>query len=172
MKYKLNGKSPKHPESCFIAQSADLIGDVELAENVSIWFQTVLRADNDKITIGSNTNIQDASVIHVDAEHPVHIGENVTVGHKVMLHGCTIGNNSLIGMGAIILNGAQIGNNCIIGAGALVTENKIIEDNSIVMGSPAKVVKQVSAEQAEMLKLSAKHYSDKIKEYINLVPVE
>jgi len=169
MIYQLNDAKPDFdPSTCFIAPTADVIGNVKLGDNVSIWFQTVIRADNDLVKIGSNSNIQDASTIHVDKGHPVIIGEGVTVGHKVMLHGCSIGNNSLIGMGAIILNGATIGDNCIVGAGSLITEGKSFPDNSLIMGTPAKAVKPLTNEQVELLKLSAKHYSDKVSEYQGL----
>lgn len=173
MIYQLKEQQPSfNPDTCFIANTADLIGDVQLADGVSIWFQTVIRADNDTVAIGKKTNIQDASVIHVDKGHPVTIGDNVTVGHKVMLHGCSIGDNSLIGMGAIVLNGAQIGNNCIVGAGSLVTENKSFPDNSLIMGTPAKAVKMLTEEQIELLKQSAEHYFDKIAEYQSLKEVK
>lgn len=172
MIFQLNGVAPNYnKQSCFIAPTADLIGNVELGENVSVWFQSVIRADNDLVSIGNNSNIQDASTIHVDKGHPVIIGEGVTVGHKVMLHGCTIGDNSLIGMGAIILNGAQIGNNSIVGAGALITENKSFPDNSLIVGAPAKAIKTITEEQVELLQKSAQHYCEKIKEYKALTPL-
>ena len=159
MQYAINGHCPKTlTDDYFIAPSADVIGDVEIGDKVSIWFQCVLRGDNDTISIGAGTNIQDGSIIHVDDGVPCKIGEGVTVGHKVMLHGCTIGDNTLIGMNATVLNGAIIGKNCIIGAGALITEGKEIPDNSLVMGAPGKVVKQVTQEQAELLKASSAHY--------------
>lgn len=162
MLYQLNDKKPQSKsEDYFIAHSADVIGEVNIGEQVSIWFQCVLRADNAAINIGDNTNIQDGSVLHVDEGFPIELGNNVTVGHKVMLHGCRVGDNSLIGMGATILNGAVIGKNCIIGAGSLITENKTIPDNSLVMGVPGKVVKKISAEQAELLTKSAQHYVEK-----------
>ncbi|GHB57275.1 gamma carbonic anhydrase family protein [Psychrosphaera saromensis] len=166
MLYQINGKKPESKtESYFIANSADVIGEVNLGDQSSIWFQCVLRADNAAINIGDNTNIQDGCVLHVDADFPINIGTNVTVGHKVMLHGCRVGNNSLIGMGATILNGAVIGDNCIIGAGSLITENKNIPDNSLVMGVPGKVVKQISPDQAKLLTQSALHYVEKAKLY-------
>lgn len=172
MIFQLNGIAPSYnKDSCFIAPSADLIGNVKLGDNVSIWFQSVIRADNDLVTIGKNTNIQDASTIHVDKGHPVTIGEGVTVGHKVMLHGCTIGDNSLIGMGAIILNGAQIGKNSIVGAGALITENKVFPDNSLIVGAPAKAIKTITEEQVQLLQKSAQHYCDKIQQYKELKPL-
>lgn len=166
MIYQLNDLNPEFDEqSCFIAPSADLIGQVILGKNVSVWFQVVIRADNDAVVIGDNTNIQDATTIHVDKGHPVIIGEGVTVGHKAILHGCTVDDNSLIGMGATILNGAKIGKNSIVGAGALVTENKSFPDNSLIMGIPAKAVKTLTGEQIQQLKLSAQHYCEKITEY-------
>ena len=118
MKYKINDKSPQVADSCFVAPSADLIGDVLMQDNASIWFNCVLRADNATISIGENSNIQDGSILHVDPDFPIAIAANVTVGHKVMLHGCSIGEGSLIGMNAVVLNGAKIGQNCIIGANA------------------------------------------------------
>lgn len=173
MLFSINNTEPQiKSDHAFIAPSAELIGDVSIAEGVSIWFQTVIRADNDKVVIGSNSNIQDGSIIHVDAGHPVVIGQNVTVGHKVMLHGCTIGDNSLIGMGAIILNGAEIGKNCIIGAGALITENKKIPDNSMVVGSPGKVIRQIDEQTETLLLQSAQHYVDKIQQYKGLRQVQ
>lgn len=159
MRYAINGHCPKtESDEYFIAPSADLIGEVILGHGASVWFQCVLRADNAAINIGRNSNIQDGSIIHVDPGFPATIGEGVTVGHKVMLHGCTIGDNSLIGMNATVLNGAKIGKNCVIGAGSLITENKEIPDNSLVMGVPGKVVKQIADDQVEMLKQSASHY--------------
>lgn len=169
MIYNINNSQPQYnPNTCFIAPSADVVGNVTLGDGVSIWFQTVIRADNDAVNIGSNSNIQDGSVIHVDKGQPVTIGDNVTVGHKVMLHGCEVGNNSLIGMGAIVLNGAKIGNNCIVGAGSLVTENKTFANNSLIMGSPAKVVKTLTDEQVSLLQQSAQHYVEKVDVYKTL----
>ncbi len=169
MIYQLNELTPEFDESsCFIAPSADLIGQVKLGKQVSVWFQVVIRADNDLVSIGDNSNIQDATTIHVDKGHPVTIGQGVTVGHKAMLHGCSVADNSLIGMGATILNGAKIGKNSIVGAGALVTENKSFPDNSLIMGVPAKAVKTLTDEQVELLKQSASHYCDKIEEYKGL----
>jgi len=158
MKYALDDKHPKIHSSCFIAPSADLIGSVEMAENASIWFNCVLRADNEPIVVGENSNIQDGSILHVDPGYPINIGKNVTVGHKVMLHGCTIGDNTLIGMNAVVLNGAKIGENCLIGANALVTENMQIDDGQMVLGSPAKVVKALDDKTIAMLKMGADHY--------------
>jgi len=134
-------------------------------QNASIWFGAVLRGDNDVITIGENSNVQDLSVLHVDPGFPLTIGKNVTVGHKVMLHGCEIGDNSLVGINSVILNGAKIGKNCLIGANSLISENKVIPDGSLVMGSPGKVVKQLSEDQMKGLEMSALHYVENFKRY-------
>ena len=158
MIYQLDDLIPQIHDSCFVAESADLIGAVVLKENASVWFNCVLRADNEPIVIGENSNIQDGSVLHVDPGCPIEIAANVTVGHKVMLHGCTIGDNSLIGINAVVLNGAKIGRNCIIGANALITEGKEIPDNSMVLGSPGKVVKTLDEQAVAGLKASAAHY--------------
>lgn len=149
----------------FVADNATVIGEVRLENNASVWFNAVVRGDCDLITVGENSNIQDGSVLHTDPGFPLTIGKNVTVGHKVMLHGCTIGDNSLIGINAVILNGARIGKNCLIGANSLVTENKEIPDGSLVMGSPARVVKSLSPEQQTALAESASHYVENFKRY-------
>ncbi len=156
--YELDGVAPSVPDSAWIADSAQVMGDVVLGEDASVWFGTVVRGDTDKITIGAGTNIQDASVLHADRGVPLVIGANVTVGHQVMLHGCTIGDETLIGIGAVVLNNAKIGKNCLVGAGSLVTEGKEFPDGSMILGSPAKVVKQLSPEQIEGLRRSARHY--------------
>ncbi|WAJ29608.1 gamma carbonic anhydrase family protein [Antarcticirhabdus aurantiaca] len=157
--YALDGIAPRLPAGfCFVAPSAEVIGDVVLGEDVGIWFGAVLRGDNDLITIGARTNIQDMTMVHVDPGLPVTIGENCTIGHRAIVHGCTIGNNTLIGMGATILNGARIGSNCLIGAGALITENKVIPDGSLVMGAPGKIVRELDANAVEALKRSADVY--------------
>jgi len=158
MIYKLGEYSPTIAKSCFVAPSADLIGQVVMHDNASVWFNCVLRADNAEIVIGENSNIQDGSVLHVDAGFPLSIANNVTIGHKVMLHGCSIGENSLIGMNAVVLNGAKIGKNCIVGANALVTENMEIPDGQLALGSPAKIVKALNPETIEMLNMGAEHY--------------
>lgn len=165
MMYELGGCRPEARGDFYVAESASVIGSVILGENVSIWFNAVVRADNDVITIGDNSNIQDGSVLHTDTGMPLVIGRNVTVGHKVMLHGCTIGDGSLIGINAVILNGARIGRGCIIGANALIPEGREIPDYSVVMGSPGKVVKEVSEAQRAMLEMSALHYVENFKRY-------
>ena len=159
MLYEIDGLKPElNGDGHFIAESAAVIGQVRMMPYTSVWFNAVLRADVDTITIGEGSNIQDGSVLHVDAGFPLEIGKNVTVGHKVMLHGCTVGNNSLIGINAVVLNGAKIGENCIIGANALVTENSVIPDGSVVMGSPGKVVKTLTNKQRAGLRTSAENY--------------
>lgn len=149
----------------FVAENATVIGLVILGNNVSVWFNAVIRGDNALITIGENSNIQDGAVLHNDPGVPLSIGKNVTVGHKVMLHGCTIGDNSLIGINSVILNGAKIGKNCLIGANSLIPEGKEIPDGSLVMGSPGKVVKTLSEEQQAQLKLSADIYVKNFKRF-------
>jgi carbonic anhydrase/acetyltransferase-like protein (isoleucine patch superfamily) len=165
--YSLGGKTPSLPSEgdYWIAPNAAVMGNVVLKKNASIWFNVTVRGDNDPIEIGENTNIQDGSVLHTDVGMPLIIGKNVTVGHMVMLHGCTIGDNSLIGIGSIILNGAKIGRNCLIGANSLITEGKEIPDNSMVMGAPGKVVREVSEGQIQMLTGSALHYVENWKRY-------
>lgn len=163
--YQLDDKTPQISDSAWVADNAEVMGDVRLGENVSIWFNTTLRGDNDPITIGDGSNIQDGSVLHTDEGVPLTIGRNVTVGHMVMLHGCSIGDESLIGIGAIVLNGAKIGRNCLVGAGSLVTEGKEFPDGSMILGSPAKVVRQLTPEQIEGLCYSARHYIDNAARY-------
>ena len=163
--YQLDNSSPTIHESAWVAESAQVMGNVVLAEDSSVWFGVVIRGDTETITVGRGSNIQDNSVLHADHGKPLNIGDNVTVGHQVMLHGCTIGDNSLIGIAAVVLNGAKIGNNCLVGAGALVTEGKEFPDGSMIIGSPAKAVRQLSPEQIEGLKMSAKHYIDNASRY-------
>lgn len=145
-------------EEYWVADSAMVMGSVLLRKGASVWFNAVLRGDNDLITIGEYSNIQDGSVLHTDPGCPLVIGANVTVGHKVMLHGCKIGDNTLVGINSVILNNAKIGKNCLIGANTLITEGKEIPDNSMVMGSPGKVVRELTDQQAAGLKMSAQHY--------------
>ena len=163
--FQLDDLTPSLHASTWVADSAEVMGNVILAEDVNIWFGVVVRGDNDTITIGKGSNIQDNSVLHADDGVPLTIGENVTVGHQVMLHGCTVGDNSLIGIQAVILNNAKIGKNCLVGAGALVTEGKEFPDGSMIIGSPAKAVKQLSPEQIEGLKLIAKNYVNNALRY-------
>ena len=167
MLYALNNKRPKVANRHYVAPSASIIGDVVLEEDVTIWFNAVLRGDNDTITIGAGSNVQDGSILHVDEGVPLNIGARVTIGHKVMLHGCTIGEGSLIGMNAVVLNHAVIGKNCLIGANALVTEGMQIPDGSLVLGSPAKVIKPVTEAAMEMMQAGVQHYIDKIDVYKN-----
>jgi carbonic anhydrase/acetyltransferase-like protein (isoleucine patch superfamily) len=165
--YDLGAAVPALPadDEYWIAPNAVVLGNVILKKNASIWFGAVVRGDNDPIVIGENSNVQDGSVLHTDVGSPLTIGANVTVGHMVMLHGCAIGDNSLVGIGSIILNGAVIGRNCLIGAGALITEGKVIADNSMVIGAPGKVVREVSEAQVQMLAGSAQVYVANWKRY-------
>lgn len=163
--YELDGVAPRVAASAWVADTAQVIGNVVLGENASVWFGTVVRGDTEAITIGASTNIQDASVLHADFGQPLVVGERVTVGHQVMLHGCTIGDETLIGIGAIVLNGARIGKNCLVGAGALVTEGKEFPDGSMIIGSPAKAVRELSPEQIEGLRQSARHYMDNARRF-------
>lgn len=149
----------------WIAPTASVIGNVTLKKNASVWFGAVLRGDNDPIVVGENSNVQDNSVLHTDFGQPLTIGANVTIGHMVMLHGCMIGDGSLIGIGSIVLNGAKIGKNCIIGANSLITEGKEIPDNSMVMGSPGKVVRTLTDQQAAGLAAGALHYVENWKRF-------
>lgn len=152
-------------ESNWIAPDASLMGRVRLGRNVGIWFGAVLRGDNELIHIEDDSNIQEHSVLHTDMGFPLTVGRGCTIGHRAMLHGCTIGDNSLIGMGAIVLNGAKIGNNCLVGAGALVTEGKVFPDNSLIVGSPARAVRELDAAAVERLKQSAQIYVDNARRF-------
>ena len=163
--YQLDDLTPAIHESAWVADSAQVMGHVRLAEDSSVWFGVVIRGDMDAISVGRGSNIQDNSVLHADHGVPLSIGENVSVGHQVMLHGCTIGDGSLIGIQAVILNGAKIGRNCLVGAGSLVTEGKELPDNSMIFGSPAKAVRQLSAEQIEGLKMISDHYIENARRY-------
>jgi carbonic anhydrase/acetyltransferase-like protein (isoleucine patch superfamily) len=151
-------KSPSVEKASFIAENASIIGNVTLEENANIWFGAVLRADIAEIRVGKNTNIQDNAVIHVSIGKPAIIGDNVTIGHSAIVHGATVGNNVLIGMGSIILDGAVIGDNCVIGAGAVVTSNTVVPDNTMMLGTPAKPVKEITPDKAEGIKMSAEGY--------------
>lgn len=165
--YELNGVRPElMDDACvYLAPGAMVIGKVKLGRNVSFWPHAVARGDNETITIGDGTNIQEHCMLHTDPGFPLSIGANCTVGHRAILHGCTIGNNSLVGMGAIILNGAVIGNNCLIGAGSLVTENKNFPDNSLIVGSPARLARTLDETVIAKLTASAHHYAANAKNF-------
>lgn len=159
MIYALADQTPKVDDTAWVAPGSHVMGNVVLAAGASVWFGSVLRGDNECISVGQGSNIQENSVLHTDMGFPLTIGADCTIGHKAMLHGCTIGDNSLVGMGATILNGAVIGRNCLIGAGALITEGKVIPDGSLVMGVPGRVVRELDAQTIEKLTLSARNYS-------------
>ena len=165
MLYRLGERIPQVAEGCFVAENAIVLGTVILHAEASVWFGAVLRGDNDLITIGARSNIQDLSVLHTDPGLPLTIAEDVTVGHKVMLHGCTIGAGSLIGINAVVLNRVVVEPGCLIGAGSLIPEGKVIPTGSLVMGIPAKVVRTLSAEEQQMLRLSAAHYAANAKRF-------
>ncbi len=148
------------------AEGSVIKGDVDCGENVSIWYNATIRGDIESITIGDNTNIQDNVVIHVDVNYKTTIGDNVTVGHSAVLHGCTIGNNTVIGMGAIILNGAKIGNNCIVGAGTLITQNKEIPDGSLVYGNPAQIIRPLTEEEIKQNTANAQWYVEEARYHL------
>ncbi|GHC80460.1 gamma carbonic anhydrase family protein [Pseudorhodoferax aquiterrae] len=163
--YALDERTPQVAETAWVAESAQVIGGVALGPDSSVWPGVVIRGDSGPISVGEGSNIQDNSVLHADEGVPLTIGKHVTVGHQVMLHGCTVGDESLIGIGAIVLNNAKIGRNCLVGAGALVTEGKEFPDGSMIVGSPAKVVRQLTPEQIEGLRRSARHYMDNARRY-------
>ena len=169
MFYDLEDKKPKNSGENWVAPNATIIGDVTLEKNSSVWFNAVIRGDNENIHVGEGSNVQDGSVLHTDPGCPLRIGKDVTIGHIVMLHGCTIGDNSLIGIGAVILNNAKIGKNWIIGAKALITENKEIPDNSLVVGAPGRVVRKLTDEEIGKITENAKHYQDNWKRYVKTV---
>jgi carbonic anhydrase/acetyltransferase-like protein (isoleucine patch superfamily) len=163
--YALGDRVPSIGEGAWIAENATVAGSVSLGDRVNIWFGAIVRGDNDPITIGENTNIQDGSVLHTDDGVPLTIGKNVTVGHMAMLHGCTIGDNSLIGINAVILNGAVIGKHCLIGAKALVAENKVIPDRSLVVGTPGRIIRTLTDEEVAKFEISAKAYIEAAAQY-------
>lgn len=165
MMYQLDERRVRADGDYFVADSAAVIGSVHLCENASVWFGAVLRGDNDLLTVGSHSNVQDLAVLHTDPGYPLTIGSYCTIGHKVMLHGCTIGDNTLIGINAVILNGARIGRNCLIGAGALISEGKEIPDGSLVMGAPGKIVRTLTDEQIAGLTRSAEGYVRNFKRF-------
>ena len=172
MMYSL-GKVPSLGHDCFVADNATLVGDVVLGSRCSIWFNAVLRGDIEGIELGDETNIQDGSVLHTDEGFPLQIGNRVTVGHKAMLHGCRIGDGSLVGINAVVLNGVQIGKHCLIGANALVTEGKIIPDRSLVLGSPGRVIRTLTDEEVIALRDAASHYVSTGERYLReLRPID
>ena len=165
MFYDLENKKVKNSGENWVAPNAVIIGDVTLEKNSSIWFNATLRGDIENIHIGEGSNIQDGSVLHTDPGYPLKIGKNVTIGHMVMLHGCEVGDNSLVGIGAVVLNNVKVGKNCIIGSKSLLTENKIIPDNSLVMGSPGKIIRNVTSEEVKKIHDNAVRYQQNWKKY-------
>ncbi len=163
--YEVDSKTPKIDETVYIADGATVIGDVTLSKDASVWTGAVLRGDNDWVKIGAGTNMQEGAVLHADPGYPLLVGANVTIGHQAMLHGCTVGDGALIGIQAVVLNGAIIGKNCLVGAGALVTEGKIFPDNTLIIGSPARVLKQISAEQLKIMQRDTADYVDRARRY-------
>ena len=165
MKFSLPGRNIVCKGDYWIAPNATVIGSVILEHNASVWFNCVVRGDDDTITIGENSQVQDNCVVHVDPGFPVTLGRNVSVGHMAMLHGCTIGDDTLIGIKAVILNGAKVGKNCLIGANSLIAEGKEIPDGSLVVGSPGKVVRQLTEQELRLILDAADHYSQMFKVY-------
>jgi carbonic anhydrase/acetyltransferase-like protein (isoleucine patch superfamily) len=163
--YRLDGHSPHLAEGAWVADSAQVMGRVELLEDASVWFGAVIRGDNELLSIGRGSNIQDGSVVHSDMGYPMTLGADVSVGHQVMLHGCSVGDGSLIGIQSVVLNGARIGRNCLVGAGSLVTEGKEFPDGSMIIGRPAKVVRELTAEQIAGLRRIATHYVENARRY-------
>jgi carbonic anhydrase/acetyltransferase-like protein (isoleucine patch superfamily) len=159
--YRYGERVPSVHESAFVAPNASVIGSVVLSENTSVWFSATIRGDNDVIAVGKNSNVQEGAVLHTDPGMKLTVGENVTVGHQAMLHGCTIGDGSLIGIQAVILNGAVIGKSCLVGAGAVITENKVFPDRSLIIGAPARVARQLTDEDVERLLKSAQIYVER-----------
>ena len=157
--YQLGADAPQIDATAFVADSAAVIGKVTLGENVSVWFGVTLRGDNERITIGDNSNVQESSVLHTDMGYPLTVGRSVTIGHQAMLHGCTIGDGALIGIQAVILNGAKIGKGCLVGAGALVTEGKEFPDHTLIIGTPAKAVRSLTEEEITRLQGNAATYA-------------
>jgi len=163
--YALNDRAPSFGEGSWIADNATVVGAVTAGRNVSVWYSAVIRGDNDPITIGDNSNVQDGSILHTDDGVPLTIGANVTIGHMVMLHGCTIGDGSLIGIQAVVLNNAKIGKNSIVGAGSVVTEGKEFPDNSLIVGSPAKAIRTLDAEQIARFQTIPQHYVENARRH-------
>jgi carbonic anhydrase/acetyltransferase-like protein (isoleucine patch superfamily) len=163
--FALDGRAPKLESSAWVAPDAAVIGDVVLEAAASVWFSAVLRGDNETILVGERTNVQDGCVFHTDLGYPLTIGQGCTVGHKAILHGCRVGENTLIGMASTVLTGAVIGRNCIIGANALVPEGRNIPDGSLVLGVPAKIVRQITPEEIEAIRASARHYAENARRF-------
>ncbi|HLW05661.1 MAG TPA: gamma carbonic anhydrase family protein [Azoarcus sp.] len=163
--HALGDRAPSFGAGCWLADSATVIGAVCAGRNVSFWYQVVVRSDNDVIRIGDDTNIQDGAILHCDFGIPLTIGKRVSLGHKAMLHGCTIGDSSLIGINAVILNNAVVGEGCIIGANSLIPENKVIPPRSLVVGSPGRIIRQVTDEEIERIHQNADHYIENIRLY-------
>lgn len=165
-RYRIGGHTPRVPTSAFVAREATLVGQVHLGERASVWFGAMVRGDNEPIKIGEGSNVQEGAVLHADPGFPLTIGAHVTVGHQAMLHGCSIGEGSLIGIQAVILNGAVIGNDCLVGAGAIVTEKKVFPERSLILGAPAKVVRQLTDEDVARLRESAADYAARAAIYV------
>ncbi|MFT4190502.1 MAG: gamma carbonic anhydrase family protein [Comamonas sp.] len=163
--YELDGLAPQLAEGVWVAESAQVMGDVRLAANASVWFGAVLRGDSATLAIGAGSNVQDLCVLHADPGAPLTLGEGVTVGHQAMLHGCTVGDGSLIGIQAVVLNHARIGRNCLVGAGSVVTEGKVFPDNTLILGSPARVVRTLDDAALARLRASARHYVDNARRF-------
>ncbi len=163
--YRLGPATPRIAATAWVADSAQVIGDVALAEDVGIWFHAVLRSDTDPIRIGKGSNIQDGAVCHADPGYPLNVGQNVTVGHQAMLHGCTVGDGSLIGIQAVLLNGSRVGRYCLVAAGALITQGKDFPDETLIAGSPARVVRALRPEEIAKLKAGAVHYIENAQRF-------
>ncbi len=163
--YRLGDDAPQLATGAWVADSAQVIGRVALGADASVWFGAVLRGDNEWITIGARSNVQDGSVLHTDMGSPLTLGDDVTIGHQAMLHGCTIGDGSLVGIQAVVLNGAQIGRNCLVGAGSLVTEGQVFPEGSLILGSPARLVRVLAPAQLERLRAGAAHYVHNARRY-------
>ena len=163
--YQLGDDVPRIADSAWVADSAQVMGRVQMAENASVWFGSVLRGDNEWLTLGERVNVQDGSVLHSDPGFPLVLADDVSIGHMVMLHGCTVGEGSLVGIQAVVLNGAKIGKGCLVGAGSVVTEGKEFPDHSLILGAPAKVVREVTPEQVARLRMTAQHYVEKARMY-------
>lgn len=163
--HALDGVIPEIDGSAWVADSATVVGQVRLEAHSSVWYGAVLRGDNEPIVIGRGSNVQDGSVLHTDEGQPLTVGEDVTIGHQVSLHGCTIGDGSLVGIRAVVLNGARIGRGCLVAAGAIVTEGKVFPDGVLIMGAPAKVVRELSAEQVERVRRGASHYVEQARRH-------